>query len=74
MLEWLKETLIGLGCLAGLWFLAVLYNLFTQLTNGDTELGKTARKLAKVGSGTLLVYITVCSILGLIAGVIIFFT
>lgn len=74
MLEWLKETLIGLGCLAGLWLLAVLYNLFTQLTNEDTELGKTERKLSKVCSDTLLVYIAVCSILGLIAGVIIFLT
>lgn len=72
MLEWLKETLIGLGCLAGIWLLAVLYNLFTQLTNEDTELGKTVRKLSKICSGTLLVYIAICSILGLIASVIIF--
>lgn len=74
MLEWLKETLIGLGCLAGLWLLAVLYNLFTQLTNEDTELGKTARKFSKICSGTILVYIAVCSVLGLIAGAIIILT
>ncbi len=74
MLEWLKEMLIGLGCLAGLWLLAILYNLFTQLANEDTELSKVVRKLSKVCGRTLLVYIAVCYVIGLIAGIIILFT
>ncbi len=66
----LKETLIGIAAMAICWILFVLYIRFTQLCDEDSKKGEIARFIGKIGSGTLLTYIAICSIVGLIVGLI----
>ena len=73
MIEWLKETLIGIGVMAICLILYVLYIGFTQLCDEDSKRGKWCRRLGKIGSGTFIIYIAICSIIGLILGLIALF-
>lgn len=61
MIEWLKETLIGLGCLFVLWLLAIAYSIFSRISEEKSSRGKLARKIGKFGWGTFLTYMIVCS-------------
>lgn len=70
MMEWLKETLIGIAVMAICWLLLVLYIRFTQLCDEDSKRGEIARFIGKIGSGLLWIYIAICSIVGLIIGLL----
>lgn len=73
MIEWLKETLIGIGVMAICLILYVLYIGFTQLCDEDSKRGEWCRRLGKICSGAFFTYIAICSILGLIVGIIVLF-
>lgn len=64
----LKDTLIGIAVMAICWLLYVLYIGFQKLCDGDSKRGEIARFIGKIGSGSLLTYIAICSIVGLIIG------
>lgn len=64
----LKDTLIGITIMAVCWLLFVLYISFQKLCNEDSKRGEIARFIGKIGSGSLLTYIAICSIVGLIIG------
>lgn len=61
MLEWLKETLIGLGCLAGLWLLMMIYNIYNNISEEDSKRGKIAKKIGNICWGTFLTYLIITS-------------
>lgn len=71
VMEYIKETLRGIAIMAICWLLYVLYIGFQKLCDKDSKRGDIARFIGKIGSGTLLTYIAICSIVGLIIGVII---
>ena len=71
MIEWLKETLMGIGVMAICLILYVLYIGFSQMCDEDSKRGEWCRRLGKIGSGTFLTYIAICSILGLIVSIIV---
>lgn len=73
MIEWIKETLIGIAVMAILLVLYVLYIGITQLCDKDSKRGEWCRRLCKIGSGIFFTYIAICSILGLIVGIIVLF-
>ncbi len=73
MIEWLKETLIGIAVMVILGVLYVLYISFTQLCDEDSKRGEWCRKLGKIGSGTFIIYLTICSLVGIIGGIILLF-
>lgn len=64
----LKDTLIGIAVMAICWLLYVLYIGFQKLCDEDNKRGEIARFIGKMGSGSLLTYIAICSIVGLIIG------
>lgn len=64
----LKDTLIGIAIMAVCWLLYVLYIGFQKLCDEDGKRGKFARLIGKIVSGSLLTYIAICSIVGLIIG------
>lgn len=64
----LKDTLIGIAVMAICWLLYVLYIGFQKLCDKDSKRGGIARLIGKIGSGSLLTYIAICSIAGLIIG------
>lgn len=70
----LKDTLIGIAIMAVCWLLYVLYIGFQKLCDGDGKRGEIARFIGKIGSGSLLTYIAICSIAGLIIGLLAIFT
>ena len=70
MIEWLKETLIGIAVMAICLIMYGLYIGFTQLCDEDSKRGEWCRRLGKIGSGTFITYIAICSIIGLIFGLI----
>ncbi len=70
----LKDTLIGIAIMAVCWLLYVLYIGFQKLCDGDRKRGEIARFIGKIGSGSLLTYIAICSIAGLIIGLLAIFT
>lgn len=70
----LKDTLIGIAVMAICWLLYVLYIGFQKLCDGDSKRGEIARFIGKIGSGSLLTYIAICSIAGLIIGLLAIFT
>lgn len=74
MMEWLKETLIGIVLMAICWLSYALYIRFTELSNEDNKRCKIAKIISKIGSGTLWTYIAICSFVGLIIGLIAMFT
>ena len=67
----LKETIIGIAVMAICWLLYVWYIGFQKLCDKDSKRGGIARLIGKIGSGSLLTYIAICSIVGLIIGVIV---
>lgn len=69
-MEYIKETFIGIAVMAICWLLYVLYIGFQKLCDEDSKRGKIARLIGKIVSGTLLTYIAVCSIVGLIIGLL----
>lgn len=70
----LKESLIGIAVMVICWLLYVLHIGFQKLCDEDSKRGKIARFIGKIGSGTLLTYIAICSIGGLIIGLLTIFT
>lgn len=68
-MEYIEETLIGIAVMAICWLLYVLYVSFHKLKRGDI-----ARLIGKIGSGSLLIYIAICSIAGLIIDLLAIFT
>lgn len=74
MMKWITETLIGIAVMAICWLLYVLYIGFQNLCDEDSKRGEFARFISKIGSGTLLTYIAICSIAALIIGLIVLFT
>lgn len=66
----LKDTLIGIATMAVCWLLFVLYIGFQKLCDEDSKRGELARLIGKIMSGSLLTYIAICSMVGLIIGVI----
>lgn len=70
----LKDTLIGIAVMAICWLLYVLYIGFQKLCDKDSKRGGIARLIGKIGSGSLLTYIAICSIAGLIIGLLAIFT
>lgn len=70
----LKDTLIGIAIMAVCWLLFVLYISFQKLCDEDSKRGKIARIIVKILSGSLLTYIAISSIAGLIIGLIAIFT
>lgn len=70
----LKDTLIGIAVMAICWLLYVLYIGFQKLCDEDNKRGEIARFIGKIGSGSLLTYIAICSIAGLIIGLLAIFT
>jgi hypothetical protein len=61
MLEWLKETLIGLGCLAGLWLFMLVYNIYSNISEKDSKKGRLAKKFGNICWGTFLTYMIITS-------------
>lgn len=71
----LKDTLIGIAIMAVCWLLYVLYIGFQKLCDEDSKKrGEIARFIGKIGSGSLWTYIAICSIAGLIIGLLAIFT
>lgn len=70
----LKDTLIGIAVMAICWLLFVLYIGFQKLCDEDSKKGDIARFIGKIGSGLLWTYIAICSIAGLIIGLLAIFT
>lgn len=68
MMEYIEETLIGIAVMAIFSLLYVLYIGFQKLYDEDSKRGEIARFIGKMGSGSLLTYIAICSIVGLIIG------
>ena len=73
-MEYIKETLIGIAIMAICWLLYVLYIGFQKLCDEDSKRGEFARLIGKILSGSLLTYIALCSIAGLIIGFLAIFT
>lgn len=73
-MEYIKETFIGIVLMAICWLLIVLYFGFQKLCDEDSKRGEFARFIGKIGCGTLLTYIAICSIAGLIIGLLAIFT
>lgn len=73
-MEYIKETLVGIAVMAICWMLYILYISFQKLCDEDGKRGKFARLIGKIVSGSLLTYIALCSIAGLIIGLITIFT
>lgn len=72
---YIEETLIGIAVMAICWLLYVLYIGFQKLCDEDSKKrGEIARLIGKIGSGSLLTYIAICSIAGLIIGLLTIFT
>lgn len=67
-MEYIEETLIGIAVMAIFSLLYVLYIGFQKLYDEDSKRGEIARFIGKMGSGSLLTYIAICSIVGLIIG------
>ena len=72
-MEWLKETIIGIAIMVICWLLYVLYIHFIELCDEDSKIGEWCRRLYTIGSGAFLTYIAICSIIGLISGIIVLF-
>lgn len=68
---YIEETLIGIATMVVCWLLFVLYIGFQKLCDEDSKRGELARLIGKIMSGSLLTYIAICSIVGLIIGVIV---
>lgn len=73
-MEYIKETLIGIALMAICWLLIVIYFGFQKLCDGDSKRGEIARLIGKIMNGSLLTYIAICSIAGLIIGLLAIFT
>lgn len=70
-MEYIEETLIGIAVMAICWLLLyVLYIGFQKLCDEDSKRGEIARFIGKIVSGSLLTYIAIYSIVGLIIGVV----
>lgn len=67
------ETLIGLGCLLLFPLILKAYIRFCQISDEDTDRGRIARIIGKIGSGIFLFYIAFVSIIVLILGLIALF-
>lgn len=74
MMGYIEETLIGIAVMAICWLLYVLYIGFQKLCDKDSKRGGIARLIGKIGSSSLLTYIAICSIAGLIIGLLALFT
>ena len=70
----LTETLIGIALMAICWLLYVLYIGFQKLCEEDSKRGEIARLMGKIMNGSLLTYIAICSIVGLIIALLAIFT
>ena len=70
----LTETLIGIALMAICWLLYVLYIGFQKLCEEDSKRGDIARLMGKIMNGSLLTYIAICSIVGLIIALLAIFT
>ena len=73
-MEYIEETLIGIAVMVICWLLYVLYVSFHKLCDEDSKRGDIARLIGKIGSGSLLIYIAICSIAGLIIDLLAIFT
>ena len=74
MMKWITETLIGIAVMAICWLVYFLYIGFQKLCDEDNKRGEIARFIGKIGSGSLWTYIAICSIAGLIIGLLAIFT
>lgn len=74
MMKWITETFIGIAAMAVCYLLYVLFISFQKLCDEDSKRGEIARFIDKIRSGTLLTYIAICSIVGLIIGLLAIFT
>ncbi len=61
MINWLKETLIGLAVLLFLWLLCKAYIIFITICSEDSKRGEIARKIRDYGEGIVLIYMVICS-------------
>lgn len=73
-MDWLKDTLIGIAIMAICWLLYALYIEFNKICNENSKRGRIARIANKLCNGTILTYIAICTILGLVIGLIEMFT
>lgn len=74
MMGYIEEALISIAVTAICWLLYVLYIGFQKLCDKDSKRGEIARFIGKIGSGSLLTYVAICSIAGLIIGLLAIFT
>ena len=61
MIEWLKETLIGHGCLLGLWLLAAAHNIYNKISEEGSKRGRMLKKIGNISGRTFLIYMIVGS-------------
>ena len=73
MIEWLKESLIGIFVAVICWVSYVLYIHLTELCDEDSKKGNWCKKLGKIGSRAFIIYMTIFTIIGLIGGIILLF-
>ena len=67
-MEVIKDTLAGIGLMAICFVLFVIYSVINQLQEEKSKRGAIAKFIYKLFSGSLLIYIGICSAVGIIIG------
>lgn len=60
-MDWLKETLIGLGFLLILLLVATSYIILKEISLEETNIGKVIREFGKYCWKTYITYLIICS-------------
>lgn len=69
-MSFIKDTLVGLALIAIIFIIVIIYCLYSDIRNEDSKRGVITRLVGKIGNGMLWAYIAICSIIGLIIGLI----
>lgn len=73
-MSFIIDTIVGLALIAIIIIIVVIYSLYVSIRNEDSKRGKIAKLIGKIVSGACLTYIAICSIAGLIIGLIALFS
>lgn len=68
------DTIVGLVLIAVIFLVIVIYSLYASIRDEPSKRGRIARITGDIVCGTLMSYIAICSIVGLIIGLIAIFT
>lgn len=73
-MSFIIDTIVGLVLIAVIFLVIVIYSLYASIRDEHSKRGIITRITGNIVRGALMIYIAICSIVGLIIGLIAIFS